>query len=478
MNFSRFKSDPFWGNVRRSVEKHRMLSPGDRVVVAVSGGPDSVCLLSVLKELAPEWDLTLHIAHLDHMFRGEESAADARFVADLAKQFGIPATIEAMDVPSYCRERGLSAQAGAREARYAFLERVARNTGGKKIALGHTANDQAETFLMRLMRGAGASGLSAIPPVRRNIIRPLIESTREAVVDHLRLTGLEYRTDPSNEKSLYTRNRIRLEVLPLLARFNPRIVETLAAEASLLRDENAAVEAYLAGIAESAVLRKVETLTVKRDVFDALPPAFRRRLLRMIVEHSRADAASLSQSQVDDALSFMMTARTGRTMLLPGGLTITREYNRFVVGGGAAGSGFSVALPVPGECEVPELGLVFTAEVRDHAQESPERMDAPNSLWQAEFDYAKIAAPLSVRNRNRGDRFHPAGMEGRSKKLQDYFTDEKVPRRRRDTVPLLCSGSEIIWIVGMRTDERFLSKPGTRRKLVVHVRNAGSIRKA
>ena len=162
--------------IKETIKKYHMLSPGDRVLVAVSGGPDSVCLLSLLQTLAKELELTLHLAHLDHMFRGKESADEALFVADLAKTLGIPATIEKFDVPAFCRERGLSSQEGAREVRYGFFQRIAASTGASRIATGHTADDQAETFLMRLVRGAGTSGLSAIPPMRENIIRPLIES--------------------------------------------------------------------------------------------------------------------------------------------------------------------------------------------------------------------------------------------------------------------------------------------------------------
>ena len=459
--------------VKETIRKHSMLSSGDRLVVAVSGGPDSVCLLSVLHALSKEFDLALHIAHLDHMFRGAESAGEAAFVADLAKQLGIPSTIEAFDVPAFCRERGLSPQEGARTVRYGFLQQVAHDTGADRIATGHTADDQAETFLMRLMRGAGVSGLSAIPPFRDNIIRPLIDVTREAVLAHLNEGRIEYKTDPSNAKPLYTRNRIRMEVLPILKTFNPRIVETLAAEAALLRDEDEAVENYLAGIAENASLQKNDTLSVKRDVFDSLPPAFRRRLLRKIIDRAGGDPGTLSLGQIDDALTFMLSAQTGRTMNLPHRLTITREYSRFVFSPPMAQEGFSHALAVPGTTTVPELGLMIDTSVGSGA---PKTHDDINYLWQALFDYDKMSTSLTVRTRRPGDRFCPAGMGGKSKKLQDYFVDEKVPRRKRDTLPLLCSGEDILWVMGMRTDGRFLPGTDTKKVLVVRVqkREGGS----
>jgi tRNA(Ile)-lysidine synthase len=454
--------------VRETIRKHSMLNRGDRVIVSVSGGPDSVCLLRVLHSLTQELGLSLHVAHLDHCFRGEESAAEASFVAHLARELGIPATIETFDVPTFCRERGLSPQEGARMVRYRFLQQVARDAEAVRIATGHTADDQAETFLMRLVRGAGTSGLSAIPPVRDAIIRPLIDATREEVLKHLQEVHQEFKTDPTNTRPVYTRNRIRLEVLPVLKRFNPRIVETLAREAALLRDEHEAVEAYLAALLENASRQQDDTFSVKRDAFDTLPPAFRRRLLRKLAEAAGAEPAALSRGQVDEALSFMLAAQTGRTMHLPQGITITREYDRFVLSAEPAPAEFSHPLAIPGAFRVPELGLEIETSLVSSPAGGPED---GIYLWQAMFDYDKMGPSLVLRNRRPGDWFCPAGMGGRHKKLQDYFVDEKVPRRKRGTVPLLCSGEDILWVVGLRTDNRFLPGPDTKKALIITIKS-------
>jgi tRNA(Ile)-lysidine synthase len=461
--------------IKETIKKHRMLSPGDRVLVAVSGGPDSVCLLRVLQTLAKKLDLTLQVAHLDHMFRGKESADEAQFVADLAKKLGIPATLAQIDVPAFCRERGLSAQEGAREVRYGFLRRVADETGSSRIAVGHTAEDQAETFMMRLLRGAGTSGLSAIPPVRDNIIRPLIDVTRKEVLEYLKKSEINYVTDPSNTKPVYTRNRVRLELMPVLKRFNPRIVETLAAEANLLRDEDVAIERHCAALAESILVREENDLLIKRTEFNILPPAFKRRLLKKASDLAGVRSSGLSRDQIDEAVSFMAAARTGRTMDLPSGLTIGREYDSFYMRPASGANTFCLQLSIPGLTTIPELGLAIETGVRDRAQgneKGPE--DTPGSdnfVWQALFDYDKMGSLLTLRSRQKGDRFYPAGMGGKSKKIQDYFVDQKVPRRKRDTIPLLCSGQDILWVVGLRTDERFLPGPNTKRVLVVRVRH-------
>lgn len=454
--------------VRKTIRKYHMLDPGDRVLVAVSGGPDSVCLLFALQEISTELDLSLHIAHLDHMFRGKQSADEALFVADIAKKINIPATIEKIDVPAYCLERSLSPQAGAREVRYSFFARVAQATGASRIATGHTANDQAETFLMRLLRGAGVAGLSAIPPVRDNIIRPLIGATREEVLEYLRARGIGFVSDPSNIKPVYTRNRIRMEVLPALKQFNPRIVETLASEAALLRDEDEAVEAHLAGIAENVITRSEDVLLVKRDEFNALPLAFRRRLLRKIAGLSGTEFSTLSLDRIDEAVSFMNAARTGRAMDFFCNLTISREYDRFVISANEPPESFTYRITVPGVTPIPELGMTVETFLSDQCAAPEDEI----YLWQAVFDYDKIKSFLTLRSRQPGDRFQPVGMTGRSKKLQDYLVDEKIPRRKRDRVPLLCSGEDILWVVGRRLDGRFLPGTGTKKVLIVTVRSA------
>lgn len=453
--------------VKLTIDRFGMLKPGERVLVAVSGGPDSVCLLSVLRDLSAELGVSLHIAHLDHLFRGRESADESLFVARLAEKMGIPATIERFDVPAFCLERGLSSQAGAREARYGFLHRVAGTVGASRIATGHTAADQAETFLMRLLRGAGVAGLSAIPPVRENIIRPLIEVTREEVLEYLQSSGLEYVSDPSNTKPVYTRNRIRMEVLPVLKRFNPRIVETLASTAALLRDEDEAAEACLSANAAGMMMQEKNGVALNRDEFNALPQAYKRRMLRKAVHLAGSDERGLSSVQVSDVIAFMAAAQTGRTMRMPYGLIIEREYEKFVICFEVHPEGFSYTLEMPGVTLIPDLGMEVDAGI---VNDIPAETSVPNYRWQALFDYDKIEPSLTMRNRRSGDWFCPTGMGGKSKKLQDYFVDEKIPRHERDTVPILLSGNDVLWVVGLRTDNRFLPGKGTKRVLVVQVR--------
>lgn len=456
--------------LKKTVQKYRMLSPDELVLVAVSGGPDSTCLLAALHTLSGELGISLHVAHLDHMFRGKESADEALFVARLAEERGLPSTIESVDVAALCRERGLSVQTGAREARYAFLVRTAEKLGASRIATGHTATDQAETVLLRLLRGAGSAGLAGIPPLRGPFIRPLIETTREEVLEHLAQSGLSFVTDPSNAKPLYTRNRIRLELLPVLQQFNPRIVEALAAEAALLKDESEALDLSVEAAAQKVAEKRGDGFILQREAFLVLHPAIRRRLLRKLADAVAGGPSGLSSIQVDEALQFMSAAPTGRTMHLPATLTIERTYDRFIIGPpSTAAAPFACQLMVPGKTLIPQCGIAVEAILCSGLEEPPDT----NYCWQALFDYDKIGLPLQVRNRRPGDRFHPSGLDGKSKKLQDLLVDAKVPRRRRDTIPLLCSGTEILWVMGMRIDQRFLAQADTKQVLLVRVKKQG-----
>jgi tRNA(Ile)-lysidine synthase len=354
--------------------------------------------------------------------------------------------------------------------RYAFLERVAEGTGADRIATGHTADDQAETLLMRLLRGAGLAGLSGVPPKRGKIVRPLIETTRGEALAFLKEAGLPFVTDPSNDRPDFTRNRIRQEALPVLARFNPSVVGTLAAEAALIRDEDEALDAFVRPLLDDILAAADGQVKIDRDRFNGQLPGVRRRMLRSAVGLLGMSGADLSAVRTEEALGFMQHARTGRAMELLPGIELCRAYDAFLLRPRQAAQGFSVPLAVPGRTGLPVLSLSVETEVRDAAAAAADRASEGNYLWQAEFDYDTITGPLGVRSRRPGDRMRPAGMGGRSRKLQDIFTDLKVPRAERERIPLVVAGDDILWVPGIRLDGRFLPGPGTRRVLMVRVR--------
>ena len=460
--------------VNETIKKFGMLSPGDRVVVGVSGGPDSVTLLHILKKLAPQLKISLSIAHLNHRFRGRDSDRDAEYVQELAKRLNLPVIVESRDVPAFIKEEGLSPEDGARRARYDFFARVAKQIKADKIALGHNADDQAETVLMRLLRGSGREGLSGIPPVRDlevqsqkiQIIRPLIETTREEIKKYLKENRIKSRLDVSNIEPIYLRNRIRLKLLPLLAKYNPNIKSVLVRTAQLLREE----DRYLEGIVNRHLKQMIkrrgeEKITLDIIKLSSLPSPIQRRLLRESLGLIKGNKLDINLAHIDNILD-LLKARGRASLDLPGNILVTKEYRRLSIGFKKEKKVFSFNyfLKVPGITKIPELGLSFRAKI---LKGKPRALnEGPKK--KAYFDYERMKAPLSLRNREEGDRFQPLGMRG-SKKLKDFFMDEKIPLKERERTPLLLSGKEIIWVVGQRISDKAKVTNKTKKVLMVEV---------
>ena len=465
----------FLRRVEETIRRYGMISPGEVVVAAVSGGPDSVALLYALYWLRGKLDISIHVAHLDHMFRGEESAGDAEFVGKICAELGLPATIESRDVPAFIRETGLSEEEGARIVRYRFLEEVAERVGSGKVATGHTATDQAETVLMRLLRGSGLRGLSGIPPVRRGkvtFIRPLIRISRREIEELLKAEGIPFRIDSSNLKPVYTRNRIRLELMPLLREFNPRIEEILARAGEISAEEDELMERLaIEKLGELALERKEGFVRLRGDELAGLPVALRRRVVRAAVREVKGDLLNIDFDHIESILDLISSPNPNLKLDLPG-LRAERRYSELIITSEPEGgiSEYEYRLPIPGEVEIPEAGLKLIAEVHEERPPMPKNPDA------ALLDYDKLSPPLVVRNRRPGDRFRPLGMKG-SKKVKDFFIDIKLPLPERDRVPILVSGGQIAWIVGHRIDDRFKVTGETKRFALIKAVRCGDGRR-
>lgn len=458
------KTDRLINKVKDTIDRYNMLKKGDVVLVAVSGGPDSVSALEVLNAIKDEYGLSLHVAHLNHKFR-KEADKEAEFVRKLAEERGIASTIEAIDVKSYCIKKGLSKQEGAREVRYNFLKKAADKIGAAKIVTGHTADDQAETFLMRLIRGSGTSGLSAIPPVSGRIIRPLIEIAKKEAVDYLKKNKIRYVKDPTNIKPVYLRNKIRLELLPLLIkRFNPNIVSALCRESDILRED----DAFLNGIAD-AIFKEIVTVQEKDSItlnylrFNGLHPAVRKRVIRRAVSELTGSLRRVSYQHITSAIDAIKN--TGKGVDLPFNIRIERDYNNLKVNIGqeeSAGIKEVVQLNVPGITEVSYFNIRLETVINGMAAVSE---TADTGL----FNLDRVALPLFIRSRREGDYFYPAGMAGR-KKLKEFLIDHKIPRADREKIPILIDkNNAILWVMGLRMDERFRAKEDAKRRLVVRI---------
>lgn len=455
----------------RTVRKFGLLEKGDKVVVAVSGGPDSTALLFALNELKRDYRLKLHMVHVDHMLRpAEETRKDHEYVLSLSKRLGIPLIFERVDVPAYAKESGLSPEEAAREKRYESLLKAAGKVGAKRIAMGHTLDDQAETVLMRLIRGSGLSGLRGIPPMRpldgAFIIRPLIETWRQGVEEYLAGMKVSARQDASNLLSKFLRNRIRHELIPLLKKYNPNIKEVLARSAQNFSYDYEVLADVVEKSCKGCVKVSAGSVTVDLKRIKNKRPGIRRGILRKAIEAAKGSLRGIDYSHIED-IEDLISAQKG-AMDLPGRIRVRRSKGSLIL----APTKTEAAVPkvwkrlsVPGSTHIPGLRLIFeTAFMR-----SGVRFGRRKTVEYADFD--KIKGPLYVRRWEKGDRFKPLGMT-KEKKLQDFFVDQKVPRAKRASVPLLVCGKGIIWVCGLRLSDDVKISSGTKRILKISYKKA------
>lgn len=438
--------------IRSTIARRGMLKGGETVLVAVSGGPDSLCLLEALYRLAPALDLALHVAHFDHRLR-DGSARDAAFVGRVAARLGLPSTVRAADATNV--PKGRSPEEAARDRRYAFLEGTADAIGATRIATGHTLDDQAETVLMRVLAGTGTRGLGGIPPVRGRVVRPLIETRRSETEAFCRSVGLRPRHDLTNADPAFRRNAIRAELLPLVIdRFNARTPEALARLADVARDEDSLLDELAAAAVEPEPTRDGVRIPVEQLL--ALPPALQRRVVRRV--------APLDASHTEMVLDLCREGSTGDRVALPAPLNATLSYGSLLIGREAAPSASGEA-PAPATLDVPGVTDLPLWSMRMRTWIETEPPPAwPDGRRVCVLDAARARTPLAVRTPRPGDRFRPLGMTG-EKRLGDFFTDAKLPRAERARVPVVTSGDRIAWVVGHRPDDRFKVTGRTRRFL-------------
>lgn len=435
-----------------------MLQQGDKIVVGVSGGPDSVALLHILQNLSKEYNLTLWVAHLNHLLRQDEADEDALFVQRLSDKFGLESIIERIAVaktkkPSYSLEQE------ARYIRYEFLCKTANKVGATKIALGHQVDDNIETILMWLLRGCGPQGFKGIPPIRQinskyQIIRPLIKITPSEIYNYLKEYNLEFRVDSSNLKKDYLRNKIRLELLPELAEYNPQIRESLKRLSALWQmDDDCLIN--IAQKAKQEVMQGIDRINI--TALTTYHKAIQSRILKMAIEEIKGDLKGISYQQIKAILDLITAQYPQKRLDLTDGIEIERIYQQLIIKKRVPSfvpeERFEYLIYVPGETrikqwmiktQIKEWGLGFGMLDVDSVNKN-------NTI--ACLDYNKLSLPIMIRNRRQGDRFQPYGLTG-TKKIKDFFIDLKIPLSQRDVIPLIVDKEKIVWVVGYRIDDR------------------------
>ncbi len=457
------------------MHQYQMVLSGERVLVGVSGGIDSVVLLHLLHALRHKLDIELHIAHLNHQFRGDEAKRDADFVRRLAQQLKIPCTIESSNVPAVIRQQKLSPQDAARQVRYRFFDTVAERTHSHKIATAHHADDQAETVLIGLIRGVGLHGLGGIQPVlNENIIRPLLTTSRADIKAFAQAENIDFVVDSSNSSRKYLRNAVRLDVLPLLQeQFSPAIVTRLTRYAQIFQEDAFFIDKIAVRLYRKICQESPGGIQLDLELFSQQDVTIQRAVLYKAFEALTGVRHELHTGHVRSVIRLFTCQTTGKQLSLPRKTMASRSYNIGYLQKRTNRSPLKeavspVVLAVPGRTEFDAI-LIETEILTEKADEFRMRQsrDTQDVIEQG-VDYDRLAGPLLVRFRLPGDRFHPLGMSGK-KRVKKFFIDRKVPRNKRHIIPFFVDTQGIVWIVGYEIDERVKLSSHTTRILCCRV---------
>ncbi len=456
-----------------------MVSKGDCLLLAVSGGADSTCLLHVMVSLKDKLGIGLHVAHLDHQLRGEESDADAEYVVRLADSLDIPVTVSKADVRGYQKKHRLSMEEAAREVRYDFLSRTAASVGAVAIATGHTLDDQVETIMLHIIRGTGIKGLIGLNAKSSrllngrqiNIIRPLLEISRDETQRYCDAHKLAARLDSTNLSLSPLRNRVRQKLLPELKNYNPGVVESLLRTSAIAADEIAFLDSELEKVRGDIIEPKNDMVILKRDGFDGLPDVLKRHLLRTTIKEMLGTLKDIEERHIEEIMG-VLGKQAGKYINLPYGLIFAVEYGRYLLG-----SDIKALCPFPeifGESEVniPGVTVISGWSIETSIAEKVVAGDSGNEFT-AFVDFDKTGGSLIVRSRVEGDRFQPLGFDT-PKRLNRFMIDLKIPQSWRERIPLVCCHGQglpvrgqITWVAGYRIDDRYRVTDKTKRVLKI-----------
>ncbi|MBI1871011.1 MAG: tRNA lysidine(34) synthetase TilS [Chlamydiae bacterium] len=470
------------------IQNKKLIHSGDKVLVGVSGGGDSIALLHLLYDLSLRLEINLLVTHFDHQLRPDESQKDCVFVQKEAEALRLPFLSKKMNIKTLAKDENLSLEETARDARYSFFEEVAQACGAQKIAAGHTREDQAETILLRILRGTGPEGLQGMKPARSlgplTLIRPLLFISRNELREYLKEKKLEWREDASNDNLFFTRNRVRKVLIPLLEKeFNPQVVDHLNHLSETLECENKYLNDEIQRIRASEIQKEDRNLFFNAHSFKILPQALQTRLIRNLFREL-TKGEELSFVHVKNVLSFLSSSQSGRSLELPQGLEVWLDFDRIFMGQREAKSGFPCqTLLIPGEKMILTDPFKYEIFVRwmkkeEEIEERKNQVSLGNFLEELSlegevervehFDGSCVDS-LLIRSREAGDLYDPIGL-GTFKKIKEILIDQKIPRSLREAIPLFLSKDKILWVGGYRISESFKVKPETQTILEIRLR--------
>lgn len=452
--------------VRETINKHNLIEKGDRIVLGLSGGPDSVCLLHVLKQLEQEMDISVYAAHLNHQIRGIEAQKDVMYISELCDSLGVRFFVKSIDVPKYCKENGLSLEDGARRLRYEMFYEIKDKIKANKIAVGHNLNDQAETILMRIMRGTGLQGLKGIEHSRDIIIRPLLDTDRKDIENYCEANNLNPRIDSTNLESIYTRNKIRLELIPYMKdNFNPNIIESLVRMSSTLKDDGNFIEEQ--AIDKYKELAQKDKENIKFNVYNLskVHISIKNRILRKAISEILGDTNFIEQKHLEDVIGMLSEDKIDKQINLPRGIIVYRTKNDIIVTNKAIVNEeieFNYNIPNNGFIKIKELNVLVESKIISIDRFRSMKIDK----FSKAFDIDKIEGGIVVRSRMPGDKIKVSGLGG-SKKIKDLFIDLKIPKEERCKVPIISDEKGILCVGDYRLSDEYKVDSNTKEVLKI-----------
>lgn len=456
--------------VRKTIKKYDLIDRFDRVVIGVSGGHDSMTLLYVLESLKKELEFEIIVAHINHGVRGKEADADENYVKDISKKLGLKFYSHKADMDLYAKKHKLTSEEAGREIRYEFFRKVLKETNSRKIAVAHNKDDQAETLLMRFMRGTGIDGLKGMEFKSQEIIRPILNIERSKIEEYCDEMGIMPRIDKTNAMPIYGRNKVRLELIPYIEdTFNSGIINTLSRTAEIMKIDSD----FLMKHTKEEYNRTLKEVSKSRIVLDTLAvrslhEAIKTRVIRHAIEVVNTNLKGIDKKHIEEILKLIGVNETGKQINITNNIIVRISYEDLIIekNKDIKDVRFKEKIDENGITSIEQLASKIKSRV---CSKEDVDIDFNNKLVKC-FDYDNIKSVIYIRNRKNGDRFSPLGMKG-SKKLKDFFIDEKIPKEERDKIPLILDGEEIIWVVGLRISENYKVSSSTENVLVLEYIN-------
>lgn len=446
--------------VINNIEKYHMLQQGDRIIVGISGGADSVSLIHILHSLKDKYNLSVTAVHVNHCLRGLDADKDEDYVISFCNSLSIPVKVYRKDITAVAEKTGATLEEAGRSIRYQAFYDTLKEVNANKIAVAHNMNDNAETVLMRLCRGTGIKGMGGINPARDNIIRPLINITRCEIERYCQEHNLSFQTDYTNNIDIYTRNKIRLHLIPWLQQnLNRSIVQTLYKTSELMREE----DSFLDKLAQQGLNDCMTSpCHINIDKLSEYDLVLRRRIVRLAYITYSADLHDIAYEHVNNVLS-LMNKPTGKSVNLPHGLGAVREYdNIYIYKEDNSSCDFSYPIYLDNTVFIPEINKYILITL------SPQNNIDSKKIYTNIFDYDKIKNTLYLRTRQSGDRIYLKGLNG-TKTLKKLFIDLKIPRGNRDSIPIISDDNQVLWILGHMTSGQYTADDNTAHKLYVYI---------